>query len=295
MSSAGLFSGTVTQSAPADNAPTLKHKGHHWMQWGVTLDPVDNCTAKYIEALGPTSQSYSKDNLWPASGNMFTFAGFYRVPDWHLNGGTFIKSTYFDVAFRYWYTGERRCAFDIDLYTPGYAGNYRLETKILYPELTIGEWFCLMYSIDTSPAGAPTRSSWLHKVGSNTPVNLFVGASRDDYATGPGTPFDFNDSSSKWTLGSNLIDPNRGQNYEQGNMIITDEYVDWDDQNNRDLMVNPLNGKPVGLGVDGSLLTGNAAKIYLAKGDGTDNGGTAGNFTVINGPIADAPTSPCDG
>ena len=37
MSRAGLFSGTVTESAPADNAPTTKHKGHHWMQWGVGM------------------------------------------------------------------------------------------------------------------------------------------------------------------------------------------------------------------------------------------------------------------
>jgi len=37
MSRAGLFSGTVTESAPADNAPTTKHKGHHWMQWGEAI------------------------------------------------------------------------------------------------------------------------------------------------------------------------------------------------------------------------------------------------------------------
>jgi len=35
MSRAGLFSGTVTESAPADNAPTTKHRGHHWFQYGV--------------------------------------------------------------------------------------------------------------------------------------------------------------------------------------------------------------------------------------------------------------------
>jgi len=34
MSKAGLFSGTVTDQAPADNAPTDKQYGHHWMQYG---------------------------------------------------------------------------------------------------------------------------------------------------------------------------------------------------------------------------------------------------------------------
>jgi len=37
MSSSGLISATVTASAPADNAPTTKHRGHHWFQYGEAL------------------------------------------------------------------------------------------------------------------------------------------------------------------------------------------------------------------------------------------------------------------
>jgi len=35
MTTAGLFSGTVTESAPANGALTDKQLGHHWMQWGI--------------------------------------------------------------------------------------------------------------------------------------------------------------------------------------------------------------------------------------------------------------------
>ncbi len=34
MSSSGLFSGEVAESAPANGASTLKQKGFHWLQWG---------------------------------------------------------------------------------------------------------------------------------------------------------------------------------------------------------------------------------------------------------------------
>lgn len=251
-------------------------------------------TAKFIEGENPVSQSYSKDDLWAGSGNVFTFAGFYRVPTWLNNGGTFIKSTNFDITFRYWYDAFRKCRFDIDLYTPGFSSEYRIETEDLYPSLlTIGDWFCLMFSIDTSPVGDPTRSCWLHKTGETVARNLYTNAIRDNFPAGPGTAFDFDDTSSKWTLGSNLIDPNRGQDYEQSDVYISNEYVNWNDANERSKIVD-ANGKPISLGVDGSLLTGNAAKIYVLGGDGTDNKGTAGDFTAINGPIVDADTSPSD-
>lgn len=253
-------------------------------------------TAKYIAGnVTPVgdSQSYSKDDWFPSAGGTFTFAGFYRVPDWQTNGGTFIKNTYIDISFRYWYDTFRQCMFDIDSYTVGYAAETRLRTDALYPsQLDIEEWFCLMYSFDCSIVGEPNRSCWLQRKGSS-PINLYASyADRDTWQAGP-LSFGWNDASSKWTIGSNLIDPNRGQNFEISDFVSCSKYVDWDDADNRALIVD-VDGRPVSLGSDGSLLTGTQPEIYLIGGDGTDNRGSAGNFTVINGPIADASTSPSD-
>ena len=76
------------------------------------------------------------------------------------------------------------------------------------------------------------------------------------------------------------------------------QYLDFSDVNNRRKFISAA-GKPVHLGVDGSLPTGTAPIIYLHLDDGeavanfATNRGTGGNFT-ITGTLDTASTSPSD-
>lgn len=74
------------------------------------------------------------------------------------------------------------------------------------------------------------------------------------------------------------------------------QYLDFSDVNNRRKFISAA-GKPVHLGVDGSLPTGTAPIVYLHLSDGeavanfATNRGTGGNFT-ITGTLDTATTSP---
>jgi len=74
-------------------------------------------------------------------------------------------------------------------------------------------------------------------------------------------------------------------------LILHNEYLDLFQQSNRDKLRDPVTGKPVDVGADGSLVFGTAPIVYMK--DGITNTGTGGAYTGVNSPTACA-SSPTD-
>lgn len=63
MTNAGVYAGEVTNSAPADEAPTLKARSYQWMEYGMAA-PVGNCNEVWnIGTLVPDLQVAGMDSL----------------------------------------------------------------------------------------------------------------------------------------------------------------------------------------------------------------------------------------
>jgi hypothetical protein len=158
--------------------------------------------------------------------------------------------------------------------------------------ISIGDWFALMCSIDYSGVGVPpVVELWVQKKGTSTAISI-KDPSPAIATNGPIT-MDFN-----YVTGGNVLkvgeSPQGDVDFEEAEFFIDGPAtaVDWSNSVERLKFVDNT-GRPVGLGVDGSDLTGSQPKIYAPDGDLTNNLGSEGNFTE-NGTIDNASTSPSD-
>ena len=253
-------------------------------------------TGKFVEGEWPLYESYDKAELWTGgNANVFSFAGFFRVPaPLTNNNGTIIANGGVYFTLNSWWNvsaSDNRFQLSIDQTSSPYKGGYTITAGKDVHGLVPGDWFALMFSLDYSTA-TPTVEVWVQKKGDSTAYDVNAAPLVESWDTGP-VVFDFDTASAGTSIGSHPNYSSNGQDFEECEFFMTNEFVDWSNSAERAKFVDS-NGYPVGLGADGSLLTGTAAKIYLPDGDGTNNAGTAGNFTEA-GTISNSVTSPTDG
>jgi len=101
-----------------------------------------------------------------------------------------------------------------------------------------------------------------------------------------------------WAVGAYTVGTSKLNGCPAELYFAPNQYLDFSDVNNRRKFIS-AGGKPVHLGIDGSLPTGTAPIMYLHLDDGeavanfATNRGTGGNFT-ITGTLDTATTSPSD-
>lgn len=264
-------------------------------------------TAKAVNWNTPNFQGYRRDEFWTGGNSQqLTVAGYFRFVGGHSTQQAHFLSNGDDIFFSFfnWAGGSSQGAFNIFIGTPDAPSGdaYVCVTAgVDQHGIAVGDWFAFMFSVDVSGGSDPTRTCWVHKVGDSSSTDLLIPPSPLEsysewwHATRPALDIQFDDSSNGggYIFGAMPWYVNNFDNHEASNFYFTNEYVDWSDPSNRAKFVNLTNGKPENPGVDGSSITGTAAKIYLANGEET-NGGTAGDYTVLNGPLTDALTSPSD-
>lgn len=260
--------------------------------------PMYSTTAKAIEGEFPDYQSYDKNEMFAGEDNSyFTFAAFMLIPHQTANyeGLIFTNSGTISLYTRYWGTtpgsgNPDENAFSIWLQNSSYDGYNAVTKGVDDHGINTGEWFALMISADLSGVSANVQV-YIQKVGSSVATDITPVAPWIFDDTCPCNIY-YSDTSSLTCLNSHPYFGPQSLDSEVCEFYLTNEYLDWSIQANRDKYIDS-NGKPVGLGVDGSDLTGTAPKFYFPDGDGTNNRGTAGNFVEI-GTIANALTSPTD-
>ena len=278
MSKAGLFSGTVTESAPADNAPTTKHKGHHWMQWGSGSLPYQS-TGKRIDYDGGNYYTYSGD-FFPSDTGEFTFAGFVNIPD--SSPGSFFVGADGVVNFMTLDYGSWSNAGNQNIITPrltatngnvAYGGTSKdldghgLITDNWYPFLF--SWSksnakATLYMGDTDMEVSPTENYGLAlNAAQNSVIN--IGAS---------------------TVGS------LGNPFDMSQIWCASEFIDFSVEANRRLFYDS-DLKPISLGIEGKIPTGRQPEYYAPDGDWSNNRGTYVDYTEV-GTVGASTTSPTD-
>ena len=264
-------------------------------------------TGKHVDSYPPTSAGYSKNELWtsPTSGNKFTYATFLQIPDQEdLHGYRNLlvgANTALFFAARNWYNytdqGSNTNRFYVQAFGSGFSGWGGFTKAEDVHDLNPGDWFAFMFSIDYSASGvSPTVEVWVQKKGESTAIDITPTGGDVFYNDNGPQTFDFDNSTSETVLLKGHSDPSYDDYYiaaDVSEVYATNEFVDWSDSAERAKYVDSA-GEPVGLGSDGSALTGTAAKIYFPDGDATNNGGTGGNFTQ-SGTIPDSTTSPSSG
>lgn len=255
-------------------------------------------TAKAFNTYSPDFHRYYRSNMWPSdNGSLFTFAAFFRLPDQatYWNNRIFLGglSNYLTLFFRQWdnFTNagsqtNRFLSYIKDISGDGWAA-FQLDNPT--HGINMDDWFAFMLSIDYSGA-VPVVETWVHKKGDATAINVGGGLELDADA-GP-IVFEWDDTSVVTSVGSHPSYLGDHGNYDVCEIYITNEAVDWSDEANRLKFVD-ADGKPVGLGSDGSDLTGTQPKHYAPDGDLTNNLGTESNWSE-NGTIPNADTSPSD-
>ena len=256
-------------------------------------------TAKAFNTYFPDYHRYYRSDMWPSdNGSLFTFAGFFRLPDQatYLNNRIFLGglNNWLTLFFRQWDNfvdaGSQTNRF-LSYIRNATSGNGWAAFQLDNPTsgLNMDDWFAFMLSIDYSGA-VPVVETWTHKKGDAAAINVGGGLELDA-DTGPIT-FEWDDTSVVTSVGSHPSYLGDAGEYDACEIYITNEAVDWSVEANRLKFVDNT-GKPVGLGSDGSDLTGTAAKHYAPDGDLTNNLGTESNWTE-NGTIPGASTSPSD-
>lgn len=263
-------------------------------------------SGKYVDSYPPATAGFTKTELWtsPASGTKFTYATFLRIPDQEdLHGYRNLllgANTNLFFAARNWYnytnggSNTNRFYVQAQVSGSGYGGFTKAEDV---HGIDSGEWFALMFSIDYSASGVPpTVECWIQKKGESTAYDIKPTGGDLFYNVNGPKNLQFDDATSEVVLLHGHSNPSYDDYYiaaDVSEVFVTDEYVDWSSSTERLKYVDSA-GEPVGLGSDGSALTGTAAKIYIPDGDATNNLGTAGNFTQV-GTVPDSSTSPSSG
>ncbi len=252
--------------------------------------------AKAINAL-TESQSYEKSKYWDDNGTKVTFAMFLRVPV--ANAGTdglIIPTSSRGLILRIkdWDDGNDDLSNQIDVLGISFGAQGYFGTSLgrATHGIAIGDWFALMGSIDYSAVGVPpTIELWTQKKGDSV-ANSIKDPSPAIAVNGP-IIMDFS-----FITGGNVLkvgeSPQFDVDFEIAEVYLDgpDTAVDWSDSGERLKYVNE-EGKPVGLGDDGSDLTGSQPKIYAFNGDLVNHTGSEIAFTE-NGTIEFADTSPSD-
>lgn len=251
-------------------------------------------TAKLIEA-NTNSEGYTKSNGCCADSDQFTFAAFMRLP---VGGGLqdyrflYGSNGTVDMRWRKWYgvNNANDNTFGIDFYDSGFTGFAFGPEGYGSHGLVDGDWFAFMLSIDYSGSGVPPNiQMWVHKTGAGSAINIGDSPQYLFDDNGPVT-MELNQFTA---LGKGPVwSASQMRDFEICEIFMDSSYVDWSDANERAKFVDS-NGKPVGLGGDGSALTGSQPDVYAPDGDLSNNLGSYGNWTEV-GTIGDASTSPSD-
>ena len=155
-----------------------------------------------------------------------------------------------------------------------------------------------------STSAITASATWLHILSSwdlaTGVLNLYVtDVSDKTVVTNTNDTIDYAAAAAlNWSIGSNAGGTNKINGCLAEFYFAPNQYLDFSDVNNRRKFIS-AGGKPVHLGVDGSLPTGTAPIIYQHLDNGeavanfATNRGTGGNFT-ITGTLDTASTSPSD-
>jgi hypothetical protein len=239
-------------------------------------------TGKNVEGEWPNYESYDKAEMWSTTSTKLTFATFMRWQNEPLNFySTIFSNGYIGVQGQAWW--DSRKEFGIWLRDSDNSGLWEDSLGGVTHGIDIGDWFALMFSVDYSGANS-IFNIWTHKLGDSAASNIFLTLYTDN--AGPRNLATDDSGGSIAALASHPYYSTSSSNIDFSEFFITDEFVDWGDPTVRAKFVDS-SGRPVGLGADGSGLTGTAAKIYLPDGNGAGNKGTAGNFTEV-GTISDS-------
>lgn len=254
-------------------------------------------TAKSIVGYTPDFQRYYRPEMWPSdNGSLFTFAAFLRVPDQStfLSNRMLLTSldNFVTLFIRDWQNftdlggNTNRFLSYIRDQLDGWAA-FQLGEGV--HGIDSGDWFAYMFSIDYSDV-SPVINFWVHKKGDAAGTDISGGVELDN-DPGP-IVFPWDDTSVVTSVGMHPDQLTNQGNYDICEIYITNEAVDWSDEANRLKFVD-TEGKPVGLGADGSKLTGTKPKHHAADGDLTNNTGSESDWSEF-GTILDAGTSPSD-
>jgi hypothetical protein len=258
--------------------------------------PAYITTGKFIEGHDPEYESYHRPEFWQNdNGSLFSFAAFLKHPTDPAEAvfnGEICSDLNIQIYFRRWngvLGSLKKNSFLI--YLTNAQGDGWVGETLGVDDTGIegGDWFALMLSCDYSSTN-PVIEIWTHKTGDAVATDVNDGPL---WAHDPGPiVFDFD---TPYTVGYGCrvgFVANGGVDFDCAEIYVTNELVPWADPSVRAKYVDSL-GKPVGLGVDGSTLTGTAAKHYAAGADLTVNTGTENNWLEV-GTIINSTTSPSD-
>jgi len=247
--------------------------------------------AKFVQGY-TTTDAYTKSNFWASdNGSYLTIAAFLHIPDAaDMDGwGHIVGNRRNLLQFENWALGPVDKSFYIRATNVTDVGFFWDTGGIATHGIDVGDWFAIMFSVDYSGVGVPpVLQLWTHKLGAAAAIDLTGSGDLGTPANGPVTLV-FDEATPLEIASLPFNGEEADFNYCE--LYITNEYVDWSVLATRNKYVNPNNGIPIGLGVDGSDLTGTAAKIYIPDGDATNNIGTEGNFTEL-GAITESTTGP---
>ena len=156
------------------------------------------------------------------------------------------------------------------------------------------------FQMRTTSGYAPS-ATWRHLLASwnidTSATHLYITDASDKTLDTIGlSPLDYTDTN--WAIGDIAVGTAKFNGCLAEFYFAPNQYLDFSDVNNRRKFIS-AGGKPVHLGVDGSLPTGTAPAIYQHLDDGeavanfATNRGTGGNF-AITGTLDTASTSPSD-
>ena len=260
--------------------------------WGNVPGPAVpyTTTGKAIEGYLPSYERYYRPELWQGdNGSKLTYAAFMRAPTQTFQfNATFFRDANFWFYLRRWNTSQNGFL----LYIQDAAGDQWVGETLFTADHGIipGDWFAFMMSVDYSAVGNPTVQIWVQKTGESVATDINNGPLWAADA-GPLT-FSFDDNTTVASVGAHPIETGNYCNIDVSEIYITNEAVDWSVEANR-LKYVDSSGKPVGLGANGSDLTGTQPKHYAPDGDLSNNLGSESNWTEY-GTISNSSTSPTD-